>query len=46
MSAAHDDGCLKDTLIAFEKAVDRTLDSQPEKKQGAKWGLLRGEPAA
>ncbi len=27
MSAAHDDACLKDTLRAFEVAVDRTLDS-------------------
>jgi hypothetical protein len=33
-------------LIAFEKAVDRTLESQLEKKRGAKWGLMRGEPAA
>ena len=27
MSAAHDDSCLKDTLTAFETAIDRTLDS-------------------
>src|SRR3982075_2400193 len=27
MSAAHDDSCLKDTLTAFEVAIDRTLDS-------------------
>src|SRR6202035_1743883 len=27
MSAAHDDSCLKDTLTAFEAAIDRTLDS-------------------
>jgi hypothetical protein len=26
MSAAHDDSCLKDTLTAFEAAIDRTLD--------------------
>jgi hypothetical protein len=46
MSAAHDEGCLLDTLVAFEKAVDRTLDTQPGKRQGTQWGLLRGEPAA
>jgi hypothetical protein len=46
MSAAHDDGCLTDTLTAFEKAVDRTLDSQPGRRQGPEWGLMRGEPAA
>jgi glutamate-1-semialdehyde 2,1-aminomutase len=27
VSAAHDDSCLRDTLAAFEIAVDRTLDS-------------------
>jgi glutamate-1-semialdehyde 2,1-aminomutase len=27
MSAAHDDACLKDTLAAFEVAVDRTLNA-------------------
>ena len=27
VSAAHDDSCLRDTLTAFEIAVDRTLDS-------------------
>ena len=27
MSAAHDDSCLKDTLTAFETAIDRTLNS-------------------
>ena len=27
VSAAHDDGCLRDTLSAFEVAVDRTLES-------------------
>jgi glutamate-1-semialdehyde 2,1-aminomutase len=27
MSAAHDDSCLKDTLAAFQTAIDRTLDS-------------------
>src|SRR6202522_3352742 len=27
MSAAHDDSCLKDTLTAFETAIDRTLRS-------------------
>jgi glutamate-1-semialdehyde 2,1-aminomutase len=27
MSAAHDESCLKDTLTAFEVAIDRTLDS-------------------
>src|SRR6266404_9823620 len=27
MSAAHDDSCPKDTLTAFETAIDRTLDS-------------------
>src|SRR5215468_7304953 len=29
MSAAHDDSCLRDTLTAFERAVDRTLDALP-----------------
>ena len=28
MSAAHDDSCLKDTLSAFEVAVDTTLNAQ------------------
>jgi glutamate-1-semialdehyde 2,1-aminomutase len=28
MSAAHDDSCLKDTLAAFEVAVDTTLNAQ------------------
>ena len=28
MSAAHDDSCLKDTLSAFEVAVDATLNAQ------------------
>jgi len=46
MSAAHDDSCLKDTLTAFEKAVDRTLEAQPGKRHGPEWGLMRGEPAA
>ena len=27
MSAAHDESCLKDTLVAFEVAIDRTLTS-------------------
>src|SRR5215831_6726922 len=46
MSAAHDDGCLEDTLTAFEKAVDRTLEAQPDRRRGGEWGLMRGEPAA
>jgi glutamate-1-semialdehyde 2,1-aminomutase len=29
ISAAHDDSCLTDTLVAFEVAVDRTLDALP-----------------
>src|SRR6201987_2212317 len=33
MSAAHDDGCLKDTLTAFEKAVDRPLDALPTRRR-------------
>jgi glutamate-1-semialdehyde 2,1-aminomutase len=40
MSAAHDDSCLKDTLEAFEVAVDRTLDALPPSRG------LRQEPAA
>ena len=38
VSAAHDDSCLRDTLAAFEVAVDRTLDAFPNTR--------RGEPAA
>jgi glutamate-1-semialdehyde 2,1-aminomutase len=40
MSAAHDDSCLKDTLDAFEVAVDRTLEALPPTRG------LRQEPAA
>jgi glutamate-1-semialdehyde 2,1-aminomutase len=40
MSAAHDESCLKDTLKAFEVAVDRTLDALPPTRG------LRQEPAA
>ena len=46
MSAAHDDSCLEDTLRAFEIAVDRTLDTLPDRRSGPQWGLMRGEPAA
>jgi glutamate-1-semialdehyde 2,1-aminomutase len=41
VSAAHDESCLKDTLGAFELAIDRTLDALPNTR-----ALLRGEPAA
>ncbi len=33
MSAAHDDSCLKDTLAAFEVAVDATLNAQKATKR-------------
>ena len=33
MSAAHDEGCLLDTLAAFEKAVDRTLEASPSTRR-------------
>jgi hypothetical protein len=33
MSAAHDDSCLKDTLAAFEVAVDATLNAQKSIKR-------------
>ena len=33
MSAAHDDSCLKDTLSAFEIAVDATLNAQGETRR-------------
>ena len=29
VSAAHDDSCLSDTLRAFERAIDRTLETLP-----------------
>ncbi|HVW69363.1 MAG TPA: hypothetical protein VHB68_10340, partial [Steroidobacteraceae bacterium] len=29
VSAAHDDSCLRDTLTAFEIAIDTTLKSVP-----------------
>ena len=36
MCEAHDDSCLKDTLAAFEQAIDRTLkDVQPNRFQPA-----------
>jgi len=33
MSAAHDEGCLLDTLAAFEKAIDRTLEASPSTRR-------------
>src|SRR5246500_2396398 len=46
VSAAHDDSCLQDTLVAFEVAIDRTLDALPGARRGREFGLMRGEPAA
>ena len=40
VSAAHDDACLRDTLAAFEIAIDRTLDALPNTRR------MRGGPAA
>jgi glutamate-1-semialdehyde 2,1-aminomutase len=33
VSAAHDDSCLRDTLAAFEVAIDRTLDALPSTRR-------------
>ena len=33
VSAAHDDSCLKDTLAAFEVAIDRTLGALPSTRR-------------
>ena len=46
VSAAHDDGCLRDTLVAFEIAIDRTLDALPNTRRLGTFGLMRGGPAA
>jgi glutamate-1-semialdehyde 2,1-aminomutase len=45
VSAAHDEACLRDTLRAFEVAIDRTLDALPGTRR-TQFGLMRGEPAA
>jgi glutamate-1-semialdehyde 2,1-aminomutase len=45
VSAAHDESCLRDTLRAFEIAIDRTLDALPDARR-RQFGLMRGEPAA